>query len=133
MEEETGSLLPDERKIWPPEADETPRTPRSQEAATEAGLPALTGSGPEIAQAEPIRTALLMDADDYLTELRTNQILTEEQQDTAVMPDQPVSAEQVRAAQMALNRLRHQTDAGWWIAHRDWGVCDLLAEMAKLS
>ncbi|HZT41053.1 MAG TPA: hypothetical protein VFA07_02630 [Chthonomonadaceae bacterium] len=126
-DKEPGIPLPDERKIWPQPADETPRTPRSQQAATEVGLPALVGMPEEIGQALEIRSDILMQADDYMTQLRANQILTEEQSDTAVVPDQPVTHEQVLAAQAALNRLRHQTDANWWIAHQQDDVVSLLS------
>lgn len=128
-DKEPGTQLPDESKIWPPPADETPRTPRSQLAATEAGVPELTGSPEEIGHAEEVRAAILMQADDYMTQLRANQILTEEQSDTDVVPDQPVTHAQVLAAQAALNRLRHQTDANWWIAHRQDDLPSLLSTL----
>jgi len=103
----------------PEEDDETPRSPRAIRAVALAGVPELTGSETDIANAAAIRERLLIAGDDYLTALRGNEILTEEQADTALSVAQPVSAAEVLAAQQALNRLRHRTEAAWWISHQE--------------
>ena len=103
-----------------PEADDTtPHSPRSIRAVALVGVPTLTGTEAEIAEAEPIRERLLIAADDVLTELRGGEILTEEQADTAIRVPQPISAAQVQAAQRALNQLRHQTEANWWLLQQE--------------
>ncbi len=100
-----------------PGDNESPVTPRSKQAITEVGLPELQGSPEQVARGRDARTALLMKADDYLTELRTNGVLTDSQRDTDIVSPQQVSHEQVLSAQAALNDLRHLTDAEWWIVH----------------
>ena len=102
-----------------PEDDATPHSPRAIRAVALVGVPELTGAEADIAAAAPIRERLLIAADDYLTALRGDEILTTEQTDTAISVSRPVSAAEVLAAQKALNRLRHETDAAWWLARRE--------------
>lgn len=95
-----------------------PATPRTVRAIALTGVPPLTGADADIAAADPIRAARLIEADDILTALRGNETLTEEHT-AAAIPPPPVSHAQVQQAQIALNRLRHQTEAAWWLSHRN--------------
>ena len=114
--------------IFEEHPDETPGTKRD---LAQGGLPTLTGTEAEIAQADPIRTAILVEADDILTELRSNETLTEAQADTAVHAPEQVTPWQVKEAKVALNRLRNQAEASWWIAHRSDGARALLEEFIR--
>lgn len=111
----------------PPESDATPRTERAMRAITEAGLPGLRGAPPDLEAASEVRLAKLMEADDVMTALRTAEQQTELGGDSAIQPETPVSDADVRAAQAALNRLRHQQDAAWWLAHQDRSARELMA------
>jgi hypothetical protein len=115
----------------PQEEDATPETGRTIRAITEVGLPALQGDEAAIAEAAEIRLAKLMAADDLLSALRTDKQETELGHMAGARPEKPVSAEEVRAAQTALNRLRHQEDAGWWLAQRDRTARELLAMFSE--
>jgi hypothetical protein len=111
----------------PPEEDGTPQTGRTIRAITEAGLPPLHGAEADIAVATEIRLEKLMAADDLLTLLRSDEQETELGHMAGAKPETPVSPDDVRAAQVALNRLRHQEEATWWLAHRDHAARELLA------
>jgi len=115
----------------PPEEGGTPRTGRSIRAITEVGLPALRGTEEDIAAAMEIRLDKLIAADDLLTELRSDEQETELGPMAGAKPERPVSPEDVRRAQMALNRLRHQEDAAWWLANRDRTARELIAMFAE--
>ena len=110
--------------------DQTPRSERSIRAVAEVGLPELTGSEQDVEAARETRARLLVEADDLLTEMRTNHILTEEQKDTAITVAQPITHAQVVQAQIALDRLRHKMEASWWLAHKNDGAAALLAAFA---
>jgi hypothetical protein len=110
----------------PPEEGGTPHTPRSIRAITEVGLPALQGTEADIAAASEIRLDKLSAADEVLTLLRTNQQETELGAQSANPPSIPVAESQVQVAQMALNTLRHQDAADWWLAHQDQTARQLL-------
>ena len=88
------------------------------ETITEAGLPPLTGSEAEITAAREIRRNLLMNADDEMSEIRATERLYE-------LPS-PAPPTGVARLEAALHRLRRQTDATWWIAHRNDSFRDLL-------
>ncbi|HZO90464.1 MAG TPA: hypothetical protein VFB38_19210 [Chthonomonadaceae bacterium] len=96
--------------------DNLPTT--TQENITQAGLPALSGSAEQIAQAESIRTQILMRADDLVSALRAEERLFE-----LPAPHPPPAIGEVEAA---LQRLRNQADAAWWIAHGPDGAYKLL-------
>ena len=117
------------RLTLPTEEDETPRSPRAIRAIALAGVPELAGTEADVAAALPIRERLLIDADDFLSALRSNEILTEEQADTAISIPTPASPAEVLAAQQALNRLRHQTDAAWWIGRREATIKSALNDL----
>lgn len=93
---------------------------------THGGLPELKGSPEEITRAEEIRTRLLVEADDILTALRANLVMTESQVDTAVQPSEHVSEPQVVTAQAGLSRLRSRDEAAWWIQNAPQGARQLL-------
>ena len=103
--------------------DETPGTKKT---ITEGGLPALVGAETEIGQAREVRSRILVEADDVLTRLRSDEIITEAQSDTAIVSPRQVSSDQVHAAEVALNRLRGQTDAAWWVANSGRTAGELL-------
>jgi hypothetical protein len=111
----------------PPEEDATPATERSIRAITEVGLPPLRGMAADIAAAHEIRLAKLIAADDLLTQLRNDEQETELGHMAGAQPSAPVSRQEVQEAQAALNRLRHQDDAAWWLAQNDRSVQELLA------
>jgi hypothetical protein len=110
----------------PPQEGGTPETERSIRALTEAGLPALQGTPTDIEAARAIRLNKLIAADDVLTALRTNEQQTELGEASAVPPESPVSESQVQAAQRALNQLRHQEEALWWLARRECSARELV-------
>ena len=112
------------RGVEQPDTDE-PGTPRTVRAIAEAGLPVLTGSPADIETASKIRLTKLIAADDLLSELRGNEAITEEHAAAAIPPPH-VTHTQVQQAQAALNRLRHQTEAAWWIAHQSHTAQSLL-------
>lgn len=97
--------------------NDEPATPRTRSAIAIAGVPPLTGTPADIETADDIRAAHLTKADDVLTALRGGETLYEEHT-VAAIPPVPVSHAQVQRAQAALNRLRHQTDAQWWLTHQ---------------
>ena len=108
-----------------PDTDE-PGTPRTMQAITLAGLPSLEGNEAEIRVASELRVARLIEADDLLSTLRGNEAITEEHPSGAV-PIPHVTHTQVQQTQAAVNRLRHQTDARWWIDHQNETAQALLA------
>ena len=103
--------------------DETDGTKRT---ITEGGLPPLTGSSADLGTGSETRTRILVEADDILTRLRSDETITEAQQDTAIVSPRQVSREQVHAAEAALNRLRGNTDAAWWTAQASRSAAELL-------
>jgi hypothetical protein len=102
----------------PPRVREHPEDYSAEANITEAGLPALTGTEAEIAAAGPIRHAILMRADDEMSEIRATERLYE-------LPS-PTPPRGLPLLEAALHRLRHQTGAAWWIAHRDDDLRSLL-------
>lgn len=114
-------------ELEPPE-DETPRSRRTERAVAEVGLPELTGNEQAVAQARELRTDVLVEADDILSEWRSDAISMDGPPDPARPPSLSLAALKVRKAQMALNRLRHQTDAEWWLANGPRGARTLLEE-----
>jgi len=111
----------------PPEQDATPQTGRAIRAITEVGLPPLRGTEADIAAAAGIRLDRLIAADDLLTGMRTDEQETELGHMAGATPAKPVSPDDVRRAQTALNRLRHQDDAAWWLANGDRTAEELIA------
>ena len=107
-------------------SDETPGTKRTM---TEGGLPELNGDPAILANAADIRTRILIEADDVLTRLRSDEIITEAQQDTAIVSPRQVTSEQVHAAEAALNRLRHETAAAWWAEQSSRTAGELLTTL----
>jgi len=107
-------------------SEETPGTKR---VITEGGLPELTGEAAERASAREIRRRILIEGDDVLTRLRSDEIITEAQVDTAIVSPRQVDSGQVHAAEAALNRLRNVTDAAWWNARKSHAAGEILAEM----
>lgn len=94
---------------------------------TQAGLPALIGTAEEIAAAEPIRSRLLMAADERLSQLRSDRNeyaahTVEAIPTPAVMPGQVIMSE------TALRHLRHQVSAAWWLGHQHSDLAELLEE-----
>lgn len=112
------------RGVELPETDE-PGTPRTVQAIALAGLSPLSGTAEDIAVAEPIRTAQLILADELLSELRGLEAITEEHPSEAI-PLPKVTHAEVQAMQASLNRLRHRTEALWWVAHQDTPIRQLL-------
>jgi hypothetical protein len=110
----------------PPEEDGTPESERSIRAITEVGLPPLQGTEADIAAATEIRLAKLIAADDLLTMLRSDHQETDLGHMAGMQPAKPVSVDDVKRAQVALNRLRHQDDAAWWLANRDRTAQELI-------
>ncbi len=98
---------------------------------THGGLQELKGSPEEIARAEEIRTRLLVEADDILTQLRSNPVLTASQVDTAIVAPEQVSEPQVNTTEAGLNRLRNRNDAAWWITNGARGARQLLDEALR--
>lgn len=117
--------------------EEPGETPATKRAAAEIGLPGLNGTPEQIEQADEIRTRLLVEADDAMGLLRSDQIMTEAQKDTDVVSPRQVTIEQVRSAEVALNKLRNKTDAAWWLAQKNASagtlLTDLMNEAAGLS
>ena len=109
--------------------ESTGESPETQRAMTEAGLPELTGQSSEVSRAHDIRTKILMEADDVLSRLRSDEIITESQSDTDIVSPRQVTDDQVHAAQMALNRIRHQSEAAWWIAHENETAAQILTRL----
>lgn len=105
------------RGVELPETDE-PGTQRTIRAIALVGLSPLLGGEKEVALAEEIRARHLVAADDLLSELRGNEAITEEHP-AGALPVPQVTHAQVQRMQTALNRLRHQTEATWWIAQSD--------------
>ena len=114
-------------ELKPPE-DETPRTHRTERAVAEVGVPELVGDNKAVAQAREARSAVLIDADDILSEWRSDAISMDGPQDPARPPVLSPAALKVRKAQRALNRIRHQTDAAWWVENGSRGARALLEE-----
>ena len=112
------------RGVELPETDE-PGTPRTVRAIALVGLHPLTGTEEDIASADPIRTAHLIAADDLMSELRGLEAITEEHP-AAAIPLKEVTRTEVHEMQVALNRLRHQTEALWWIGHKETPTRTLL-------
>ena len=110
----------------PKEEDGTPQTDRSIRAITEVGLPPLRGTEADVATAVEIRLAILIAADDVLTDMRSDEQETALGPMAGMQPTQPTSRADVHAAQTALNRLRHQDDATWWLANRDRAARELI-------
>lgn len=90
-----------------------------------AGLPPLTGNPTDVQAAGDIRISKLIEADDLLSAMRGNEAMTEEHA-LAAIPPPHVTHAQVQQTQAALNRLRHQADAAWWIAHQSHSAQALL-------
>lgn len=109
--------------IFEESPDETPGT---QKAVAQAGLLPLTGSAEAIAQAEAIRAQTLVDADNIITRMRSEEVLTDTDSTIVHPTTAPVTHEQVLATQAALNRLRHQTEADWWLQNGSRGAGALL-------
>lgn len=112
----------------PAEDDETPRSPDAIRAIALVGLPELTGAESEISVAASIRERLLIEADDYMTALRGDAILTAEQADTAIEVTRRISGADVQAAQAALNRLRHETESAWWVTKQEATIEEVMRE-----
>lgn len=112
-----------------PELAELRETEGTKRTITEAALPELTGSASDVAAALEIRSRILMEGDDVLTRLRSDEIITEAQKDTAIVSPRQVTSEQVHAAQAALNRLRGNADAAWWMAQAERSAGEILGEM----
>ena len=110
-----------------PDTDE-PATPRTRGAIALAGVPPLTGTPAAVESADAIRAAKLTQADEILTALRGGETLAAEHT-VAIIPPPPVSHAQVQRAQVALNRLRHQTDAQWWLTHQHTPTQTLLDDL----
>jgi len=115
----------------PHEDDATPESERAIRAITEAGLPQLRGTEPEVAFAANIRLQKLISADDYLTQLRNDEQETALGPMAGAQPSAPVSKSEVRREQAALSRLRHQDDASWWIARQDRTAVELLSSFLE--
>ena len=104
-------------------------TPAAKRVITEGGLPELVGSN--VDAAKETRTQILIEADDVLTRLRSDEIITEAQADTDIVSPRQVSTGQVHAAEAALNRLRGNTDADWWLRQAGRGAGEILAAMMQ--
>jgi hypothetical protein len=113
--------------------EEPGETPGTKRAITEGGLPPLIGADAELAQAREIRRRILVEADDVLTRLRSDEIITEAQVDTDIVSPRQVTVDQVHSAEYALNRLRNETQAVWWIAQSGRSAGDILAESMKAA
>lgn len=96
---------------------------------TEGGLPELTGAPEEIEAAEPIRSRALIAADDLLTDLRAREAEHEERSHSFRDPNPRPPDPQVHSAQAALNRLRHETSAAWWLQQAQRTPQELLTQM----
>lgn len=108
--------------------DETEGTKRT---ITAGGLPDLQGEIGDRDRAAEIRTRILVEADDVLTRLRSDEILTEAQSDTAIVSPRQVNPAQVHAAETALNHVRRQADAAWWIAQSDRSAAEIIAALME--
>jgi len=104
-------------------------TPGTKRTISQGGLPTLIGPQPDIARAQDIRTRILVEADDVLTRLRSDEIITDAQKDTAIVSPRQVNADQVRAAEIALNKVRGETDANWWILQANRSAGEILGEL----
>ena len=113
--------------------EEFGETPGTKRTIAEGGLPKLDGTPEQNEQAEEIRTRLLVQSDEILSRLRSDQIMTEAQKDTAVISPRQVTSEQVHSAEVALNKLRNQTDAAWWLAQSDASASTLLADLMNAA
>ena len=109
--------------------EELRETAGTKQTITSAGLPAITGAETDFARAEEIRSRILLDADDVLSRLRSDQIITDAQQDTDIVSPRQVTKEQVHSAEIALNKLRGQADAGWWAAQSDRSAGEILGDL----
>lgn len=97
---------------------EEPKAETTRENITEAALPDLVGAESEIAAAQEVRTRILMEADDLLSRLRAQERLYE-------LPDRNAPPG-IAVWVAALQALRGQEDAAWWLANRDAGARALL-------
>ncbi len=61
--------------------------------------------------------------------LCTDEIITEAQSDTDITSPRQVSPGHVHAAEAALNRLRGNTAAAWWLAQKARSAGEIIAEM----
>jgi hypothetical protein len=111
--------------------EEPGETPGTKRTITEGGLPALVGSDLELAR--EIRARILIEADDVLTRLRSDEIITAAQVDTDITSPRQVTGNQVHSAEIALNRLRNEMQSAWWIAQSDRSAGDILAESMKAA
>src|SRR4051794_34725006 len=93
------------------ELTELRETDGNKRMITEGGLPELNGSPDDVEAARDVRSRILVDADDILTRLRSDETITDAQKDTAIVSPRQVTAQQVHSAEIALNRLRSQADA----------------------
>jgi hypothetical protein len=82
-----------------------------------SGLPALTGVSPTIEQARTIRVDLLIGVSDIIASLR-------QEVETGGVPRADLNS-----ALVALQQLRDETPAVWWVAHRDTDPNRLLQEL----
>jgi hypothetical protein len=114
----------------PPQEGGTPETERSIRAITEVGLPVLVGTPEDVDAAAVVRLDKLRAADDLLTELRVSEREGEVAHAVSVSSSPAVSVAEVQRAQEALNHLRHQQDAAWWLANRDRTARELLDAFA---
>src|SRR5579862_4455591 len=114
----------------PPQEGGTPETERSIRAITEVGLPSLRGTEADIGEAAALRLDKLIAADDLMTELRTEEQQAELDQQDAPNGRRTELATAVHRAQTALNHLRHQDDAAWWLMQRDRTARELLEMFA---
>ncbi len=114
----------------PPEEGGTPHTERSIRAITEVGLPPLRGTDADIAAAVEIRLDKLEAADDVLTQMRVDEQETELGSQSANPPQVPITKEEVQTVQRALNRLRHQDEAAWWLGQQERTARELLLMFA---
>ena len=108
--------------------EEPGETPGTKRTITHGGLPELRGAEAAMARAEEIRTRILVEADDVLTRLRSDEIMTEAQKDTDIVSPRQVSKEQVHSAEIALNKLRNQADADWWLTQAERSAGEILGE-----
>jgi len=109
--------------------EEPGETPGTKRVITEGGIPELMGTPEHKAKAGEIRTRILVEADDVLTRLRSDQIITDAQKDTAIVSPRQVTSDQVVSAETALNRLRNQDSAEWWLAQDGKRAGEILADL----
>lgn len=95
-----------------------------EEIVSGAELPELGGAPMEVRAAAEIRKRILNEADDVLSAVRENEILSNQNRDPALLGGMAIVE-----AERALQRLRRQSSAAWWLAQERRSAQDVLVDL----